>query len=105
MLYMIRFDVKQPETMTNEDLVAMWRREGEAAMGAAEAGVIKHIWKVAGQRVVIVIAEFGSPEDLDRALGSLPIFREMGAGVVTTALPLYEYATFVQDLNAGVHGP
>src|SRR3712207_8960385 len=96
---MIRFVVKQPENVTNADLVAMWRREAEAAMGAVEAGVIKHIWKVAGQRMVIVIAEFDAAEDLDRALGSLPAFRELGAGVVTEALPLYDYATFAQDLN------
>ena len=54
---------------------------------------------------MIVIAEFDSHEDVDRALGGLPIFREMGAGVVTEALPIYDYGTFAVDLGAGVHGP
>jgi hypothetical protein len=29
----------------------------------------------------------------------------MGGGVRTTALPIYDYETFAQDLTAGVHGP
>ena len=105
MQYLVRFEVKQPENVTNADLVAMWRREAEAAMAAMEAGAVTHLWKVAGQRVVVAIVELASHEDVDRALGSLPIFREMGAGVVTETLPIYDYATFAQDLNAGVHGP
>jgi hypothetical protein len=46
-----------------------------------------------------------SPEELDRALGGLPILREMGSGVRTEAMAIYEYTTFAGDLNAGVHGP
>jgi len=103
--YLVRFDVKQPENMTNADLVAMWQREAEAVAAAREAGAVKHLWKVAGQRVIVGIVEFDSHEDVDRALGSLPIFREMGAGVVTEVLPIYDYATFAQDLNTGAHGP
>ena len=61
-------------------------------------------WKVAGQRVVLAIIELPSAEDLDRALASLPIIREMGSGVSTEALPIYDYVTFAQDLNDGVHG-
>ena len=45
-----------------------------------------------------------SAEDLDRALAGLPIIREMGAGVRTEALPIYEYETFAADLDSGVHG-
>ncbi len=50
------------------------------------------------------VIELPSAEDLDRALGGLPIIREMGAGVKTEALPIYEYTTFAADLNEGVHG-
>jgi muconolactone delta-isomerase len=103
--FFVRFDVKQPTTMTNAELVAMWQREAAAARGAMEAGAVTHLWKVAGQRVVFAIVDLPGAEDLDRALGGLPIFREMGAGVVTEALPIYEYTTFADDLNAGVHGP
>ncbi len=104
MLFFVRFDIRQPDALPNADLVAIWQREAAAAMGAMEAGAVKHLWKVAGQRVVLAIIDLPSAEDLDRALGGLPIVREMGGGVTTTALPVYDYATFAADLGQGVHG-
>ncbi len=104
MQFFVRFEVKQPADVSNADLVAIWQREAEAALGAIEAGAVKHLWKVAGQRVVLAVIELPSAEDLDRALGGLPIIRELGPGVSTEALPIYDYTTFASDLNAGVHG-
>ena len=80
-------------------------REAEAAVGAMDAGAVPHLWQVAGQRLVIGVVEVPSAEDLDRALGGLPIIREMGHGVRTVAFPIYDYRTFADDLNAGHHGP
>jgi muconolactone delta-isomerase len=105
MLFFVRFDVHQAETQANKDLVETWQREAAAALGAKEAGAVVHLWKVAGQRVVLAVVDFPSAEDLDRALAGLPIIREMGGGVLTEALPIYDYATFASDLNEGVHGP
>lgn len=104
MLFFVRFDVTQPANVSNKDLVETWIREAEAAIGAMDASAVPHLWKVAGQRVVLGILDLPTPEDLDRALGSLPIIREMGPGVKTEALPIYDYRTFAADLNAGVYG-
>jgi muconolactone delta-isomerase len=104
-LFFVRFDVTQPANVSNSDLVATWQREAAAALGAMEAGAVTHLWKVSGQRVVLGVIDLPSAEDLDRALASLPIIREMGPGVKTTAYPIYDYATFAEDLNSGVHGP
>jgi muconolactone delta-isomerase len=103
-LFFVRFDVTQPNTVANSELVEIWRREAEAALGAKEAGAVTHLWKVAGQRVVLAVVDLPTAEDLDRALGGLPIIREMGAGVRTEALPIYDYKTFADHLNEGVHG-
>jgi muconolactone delta-isomerase len=102
--FFVRFEVTQPANVSNADLVAIWQREAAAALGAIEAGAIKHAWKVAGQRVVLGVVEVPSHEDLDRALAGLPIIRELGSGVKTEALPIYDYATFAADLNEGAHG-
>ena len=104
MLFFVRFDVTQPANVSNKDLVETWIREAAAAIGAMDAGAVPHLWKVAGQRVVLAIIDLPTGEDLDRALGSLPIIREMGPGVKTEALPIYDYRTFAADLNAGSHG-
>ena len=105
MLFFVRFDVTQPANVSNKDLVETWTREAEAAVGALDAGVVAHLWKVAGQRVVLMVIDLPSGEDLDRVLGSLPIIREMGPGMKTEAWPIYDYRTFAADLNAGAHGP
>jgi muconolactone delta-isomerase len=104
MLFFVRFDVTQPANVSNQDLVETWKREAEAAIGAIEAGAVAHLWKVAGQRVVLAIVDLPTAEDLDRALGGLPIIREMGPGMKTEAWPIYDYRTFAQDLDEGVHG-
>ena len=78
MQFFVRFDIQQPSNVSNPELVAIWQREAAAALGAIEAGAIKHLWKVAGQRVVLAVVEFPSAEDLDRALAGLPIIRELG---------------------------
>jgi muconolactone D-isomerase len=104
MLFFVRFDVTQPANVSNEGLVATWIREAEAAVGAMDAGAVPHLWKVAGQRVVLGVVDAPTAEDLDRALAGLPIVREMGAGVKIEAWPIYDYRTFAADLNAGAHG-
>ena len=105
MQFFVRFDVTQPDALPNADLVETWKREAAAALGAKEAGAVTHLWKVAGQRVVLAVIDLPTAEDLDRALGGLPIIRELGGGVRTEALPIYDYETFAEDLNSGAHGP
>lgn len=104
MLFFVRFDVTQPANVSNEELIATWVREAEAAIGAMDAGAVPHLWKVAGQRVVLGVVDVPSGEVLDQALGGLPIIREMGPGVKTQAWAIYDYRTFADDLKSGVHG-
>jgi muconolactone D-isomerase len=104
MLFFVRFDVTQPANVTNESLIATWIREAEAAIGAMDAGAVPHLWKVAGQRQVLGVIDLPTAEDLDRALGGLPIIREMGPGMKTEAWPIYDYRTFAVDLEGGAYG-
>jgi muconolactone delta-isomerase len=104
MLFFVRFDVTQPANVSNSELVATWRREAEAAIGAMDAGAVPHLWKVSGQRVVLGVVDVPTAEDLDAALGGLPIIREMGPGVKTEAWPIYDYRAFADALNQGAHG-
>jgi len=105
MLFFVRFEVTQPANVGNEDLVEIWKREAVAAIGAMDAGAVPHLWKVAGQRVVLGVVDVPTAQNLDQALGSLPIIREMGPGMHTEAVPIYDYREFADDLDAGAHGP
>ncbi len=104
MLFLVTFDVTQPANVSNDELIAIWIREAEAAIGAMDAGAVPYLWKVAGQRKVVGVVDVPTAEDLDRALGGLPIIREMGPGMKTEAVPIYDYRTFGADLNAGAYG-
>jgi muconolactone delta-isomerase len=104
MLFFVRFDIHQPEDMSNRELVEIWDREADAALGAMEAGAVKHLWKVSGQRVVLGVLDMPDAETVDRALAGLPIITEMGGSVDTEVLPIYDYATFASDLKEALRG-
>jgi muconolactone delta-isomerase len=99
MLFFVRFDVRQPTTMSNRELIGIWDREADAALGAMDAGAVKHLWKVSGQRVVVGVLDLPDAESVDRALAGLPIIQEMGGAVQTEVLPIYDYRTFAGDLK------
>jgi hypothetical protein len=44
--------------MSNNEFYGVWEKEAEAALGAVEAGAIKHIFKVAGKHEVIAVCDF-----------------------------------------------
>ena len=50
---------------------------------------------------MVGVVDLPTAEDLDRALGGLPIIREMGAGMRTEALPIYDYRQFAHYLAEG----
>lgn len=104
MLFYIRFDIHQSEDMSNQELLEIWDREADAALGAMDAGAVPHLWKVSGQRVVIGILDLPDAESVDRALAGLPIVKEMGGSVKTEVLPIYDYRTFAGDLKEAVGG-
>ena len=104
MLFLIRFEVHQPEDMSNDELLEIWDREADAALAAVDAGAVKHLWKVAGQRVVVGVLDLPDAETVDRALAGLPIVKEMGTGVKTEVLPIYDYRTFAGDIKEALSG-
>jgi muconolactone delta-isomerase len=80
-----------------EELWELWEREGEAALGAKEAGKVVALYKVSGQRRVLGVLDVESPDELDRILSAgLPMSHFLEFAEV---LPVREYADFVDDLK------
>ena len=104
MLFLIRFDIHQPEGMSTKEFIEIWDREADAALGAMDAGAVAHLWKVSGQRVVFGILDLPDAESVDRALAGLPIVQALGAGAKTEVLPIYDYRTFAADLKEAAKG-
>ena len=104
MQFFVRFDIHQPEGMSTREFVEIWDREADAALAAMDAGVVTHLWKVSGQRVVFAVLELPDAESVDRALASLPIVQELGGGAETEAYPIYDYETFAADMKEQLKG-
>ena len=104
MLFMVRFDITQPESMSTDRLWEVWNDEAKAALGAKEAGAVVDLWKVAGERVVFALCDFPDGDGLDRALASLPISIALGAGAKTTSWQVYPYEQFAAFLGETVEG-
>lgn len=99
MLYLLDFNVEYPATMSQKDLFAIWAREADAALGAKEAGAVVDLWKCVGERRVVAVVDFDSPDVLDQVLFDLPIMREHGQHVHVDVTPLRRYEDFASDVK------
>ena len=100
MLFHVDFHVEYGATMTQQDLLATWSREAEAALGAKQAGVVVDLWKVVGERRVFVIVDIDSPDTLDQIIFDLPIMKRMGQHVTIRTTPIRRYEAFAEDVKA-----
>jgi muconolactone D-isomerase len=99
MLYHADFHIEYPASMSQQDFLATWAREAEAALGAKKAGVIVDIWKCVGTRRVMVVVNVDSPDTLDQILLDLLIMKEHGQHVQVDVTPLRRFEDFVTDLK------
>lgn len=99
MLFKLDFTVEYDETMAQQGLLGIWAEEANAALEAKSAGVVVDLWKVVGERKVLVIVEVETPDDLDRILFDLPIMQKMGHLVQVDVKSLRRYEDFADDVN------
>lgn len=99
MLYLLDFHVEYPATMSQKDLFSIWAREADAAIGAKKAGAVVDLWKCVGQRRVVAVVNFDSPDTLDQVLMDLPIMKEHGQHVHIDVTPLRRYEDFAADVK------
>ncbi|MEJ2776314.1 muconolactone Delta-isomerase family protein [Sulfolobaceae archaeon RB850M] len=96
MLFLLWFKVKQPEKLSQKELMEIWKREAEAALSAVKAGKIKGLYKVSGRREVVAIVDVNSHEELDEILETLPIMRELGHLVTVDVHAIHPYENFYE---------
>ena len=99
MLYHLDFKVGYGADQTQQDLFRIWAEEAEAAIGAKKAGAVVDLWKVVGERRVIAIVDFDSPDTLDAVLFDLPIMKLHGQFVDVTVKALRRYEDFAADVK------
>ena len=99
MLFHADFHVDYPASMSQKDLLSIWAREADAALGAKKAGVVVDLWKCVGARRVIAIVNVDSLDTLDQILLDLPIMKEHGHHVRVDITPLRRYEDFATDVK------
>lgn len=99
MLFYLQMRWNVEGRMTNEEVWALETREGEYAKVAVGMGMVKSIYKVAGQRRVIAIVDLPDAETLDRTtMAGLPMAEYLEFEAIW---PLREYAPFIEDCRDG----
>jgi muconolactone D-isomerase len=92
------FDVRvRHEDMTIEQLWEIWAKEADAAHEGIQAGQFQ-LWKVAGQRRVVGVADFDSADELDRAfMAALPMAHVLEFEEI---VPVRPYQAFAEDVRS-----
>jgi muconolactone delta-isomerase len=85
MLFFVKIRVKT-EGLSLDELWDIWEPETEAALGAKGAGKVVDLYKVSGQRRVLVIMDAESNDELDQIL-------------MAEVLPLRTYESFAEDIR------
>lgn len=96
MLFLLWFKIKQPENISQKQLMEIWKREAEAALSVVKAGKIKGLYKISGKREVIAIIDVNSHEELDEILENLPIVKELGHSVTIEVNAIHPYENFYE---------
>jgi muconolactone D-isomerase len=96
MLYFVdvRVDAKD---LSLDELWDIWEKEAEAAASARDAGMIVSIYKIVGQRRVIVIMNAESHDQLDQIMmAALPMANYL---VFDEIVPIRDYFDFAADVK------
>lgn len=91
-------DVRVDATdLSLDELWDIWEKEAEAAAGAKDAGLIVSIYKIVGQRRVIVIMNAESHDQLDQIMmAGLPMANYL---VFDEIVPIRDYFDFAADVK------
>ena len=92
------FKVRVDHTgMSEDELWDLWEKETEAAAGAKAGGKVVSLYKVAGQRRVVGIADVESHDELDQIImGALPMRHVLEWEEI---LPVRAYEDFAEDVK------
>jgi muconolactone delta-isomerase len=96
MLFFVKVRVDHTK-ISEEELWDLWEKEAESALAAKEAGKIVALYKVVGQRRVVMIVNVESHDELDRlAMGAMPMRHILECEGI---LPVRDYDDFAKDVK------
>jgi muconolactone D-isomerase len=74
MLFHVHIQVPLPTTLEPEFVSDLRRREGDRARELQRQGVLKHLWRIAGQQANYSVWDAPTNDDLHAYISSLPMY-------------------------------
>ncbi len=98
MLFMVQIKVELPGDMDSTQLQELVEAETSRAIELVQAGNLRKIWRVVGERSNFSVWEADTPEEFHAAIGSLPMHPWMSVDVT----PMIEHpATQAYESRVG----
>lgn len=98
MLFMVRIKVELPGEMDPADVQALGDAETSRAIELIQAGKLRKIWRIVGERANFSVWEADTPEAFHADIGSLPMHPWMSVDVT----PIIEHpATQAYEARVG----
>ncbi|MFA0716296.1 muconolactone Delta-isomerase family protein [Vibrio splendidus] len=82
--------------LTEKELWDLWEKEAEAALKVKSAGKIKFLYKITGQRGVIMVVDMEHHEIEQIVHGDMPMRNIM---VLEEVIPVRDYEEFAEDVK------
>jgi muconolactone D-isomerase len=74
----LRRCTRDPKELSQDGLWEAWEEEANAMLAAKDAGTVVAIYKVCGQRLILVLLDVESPDELDHIwMAALPMARHL----------------------------
>ncbi len=85
MLYLVRMDVKLPDSLPKSEIEKIKLTEKEYSQNLQKAGKWLHLWRVVGEYANYSIFDVQSNDELHEILSGLPLFPFMKIAVTPLA--------------------
>ena len=85
MLYLVRMDVKLPDSLPKSEIEKIKSTEKEYSQNLQRAGKWLHLWRVVGEYANYSIFDVQSNDELHEILSGLPLFPFMKIAVTPLA--------------------
>lgn len=97
-----RVQLAKPKSLSLSAFFDVWIAETEAVLAARDAGVIKWVYKIAGQYEVVGVITVDSAEQLDELIHGLPVWRDSNAHTIVDMewLPVTSYEAWSRQMKA-----
>lgn len=74
MEFLVRIEWEYPQGWSQRDIDDLMKAEEQRGVELMQEGIIKHFWRLPGQRANIGVWEAADPAELNKAIWSLPWF-------------------------------